>query len=63
MAASIGGHHYVGRLGHLLQELAPHDGPAAGLRIVTLGAFAISTGGEHMGPARWSRPKVQQLFK
>jgi DNA-binding SARP family transcriptional activator len=33
------------------------------LRIVTLGGFAISTGREHIGTARWSRPKVQQLFK
>src|SRR5919204_2340682 len=63
MAASMGGHHYAGRLGNLLQELAPYDGPATGLRIVTLGGFAISTGGEHLGTARWGRPKVQQLFK
>jgi DNA-binding SARP family transcriptional activator len=33
------------------------------LRIVTLGGFAISLGGEHLGTARWGRPKVQQLFK
>ena len=63
IAASMGAHHHAVRLGHLLQELAPHDGPAAGLRIVTLGGFAISTGGEHIGTARWGRPKVQQLFK
>src|SRR5919198_5741640 len=70
MAVSMGGHHYAGRLGnlrhwswHRTQELAPYDGPAAGLRIVTLGGFAISTGGAHIGTARWGRPKVQQLFK
>ncbi|HKO23122.1 MAG TPA: winged helix-turn-helix domain-containing protein, partial [Chloroflexota bacterium] len=63
MAASMGGHPQAERLGHLLQEPAPHDGPATGLRIVTLGAFAISTGREHIGPARWGRPKVQKLFK
>ena len=63
MAASMGGHHYAGRLGHLLQELALYDGPAVGLRIVTLGGFAISIDGEHIGTARWGRPKVQQLFK
>src|ERR671933_2154579 len=70
MAVSMGGHHYAGRLGnlrhwswHRTRELAPYDGPAAGLRIVTLGGFAISTGGAHIGTARWSRPKVQQLFK
>jgi LuxR family transcriptional regulator, maltose regulon positive regulatory protein len=63
MAASMGGHHYAGRLGHPLQELAPYDSPAAGLRIVTLGGFAISTGEQHIGTARWGRPKVQQLFK
>jgi LuxR family transcriptional regulator, maltose regulon positive regulatory protein len=63
MAASMGGHHNAGRLGHLLQERTPYDGPAAGLHIVTLGGFAVSTGGEHIGHARWHRPKVQQLFK
>ena len=60
MAASMGGHHHVGRLGHLLQELALYDGPAVGLRIVTLGGFAISLGGEHIGTAGWGRPKVQR---
>ena len=59
MAASIGAHHHAGRLGHL----PPYDGPATGLRIVTLGGFAISTGGGHIGTARWGRSKVQQLFK
>src|ERR687886_1338679 len=63
MAASMGGHHHAGRLGHLLQELALYDSPAAGLRIVTLGGFAISIRGEHIGNARWGRPKVQKLFK
>src|SRR5919201_1215724 len=63
MAASMGGHHHAGRLGHLLQELALYDGPAVGLRIVTLGGFAISIDGEHIGNARWGRPKVQQLFR
>jgi hypothetical protein len=63
MAASMGGHHNAGRLGHLLQERTPYDGPAAGLHIVTLGGFAISIDGEHIGHARWGRPKVQQLFR
>jgi LuxR family transcriptional regulator, maltose regulon positive regulatory protein len=63
MPASTGGHEYAGRLGHLLQELAPRDGPAARLHIVTLGRFAVFLAGEHISTARWDRPKVQKLFK
>jgi DNA-binding SARP family transcriptional activator len=59
----MGGHEYAGRLGHLLQELAPRDGLAARLDIVTLGRFAVFLAGEHIGTARWDRPKVQKLFK
>jgi DNA-binding SARP family transcriptional activator len=57
------GHEYVGRLGKLLQELAPRDGFAARLHVVTLGRFALFLAGEHIGTARWDRPKVQKLFK
>jgi LuxR family transcriptional regulator, maltose regulon positive regulatory protein len=63
MSASMGGHEYAGRLGKLLQELAPRDGPAARLHVVTLGRFALFLAGEHIGTARWDRPKVQKLFK
>jgi DNA-binding SARP family transcriptional activator len=59
----MGGHEYAGRLGHLLQELAPRDGLATRLHIVTLGRFAVFLAGEHIGSARWDRPKVQKLFK
>jgi DNA-binding SARP family transcriptional activator len=44
-------------------RVVPRDGPATGLHIVTLGGFAIYIAGEHIGTARWDRPKVQQLFK
>src|SRR5205085_3569592 len=63
MPASMDGHEYAGRLGNLLQELVSRDGPAARLHIVTLGRFALSITGEHIGTARWDRPKVQKLFK
>ena len=63
MPASGGGHEYAGRLGNLLQELAPRDGLAAHLHIVSLGRFAVFLAGEHISNARWDRPKVQQLFK
>src|SRR5919199_5909094 len=63
MPAATGTHEYVGRPSNLLQELAPRDGPAARLHIVTLGRFALSITGEHIGTARWDRPKVQKLFK
>ena len=57
MPASMDGHEYAGRLGNLLQELVSRDGPAARLHIVTLGRFALSITGEHIGTARWDRPK------
>jgi LuxR family transcriptional regulator, maltose regulon positive regulatory protein len=63
MPASGGGHHDAGRLGNLLQELAPRDGLAARLHVVTLGRFADFLAGEHLGTACWDRPKVQKLFK
>src|SRR5438067_758772 len=63
MPASMGGHEYAGRLGNLLQDLAPRDGLAARLHIVTLGRFALFQDEEHIGSARWDRPKVQKLFK
>jgi LuxR family transcriptional regulator, maltose regulon positive regulatory protein len=63
MPASTGRHEYAGHLGNLLQELAPRDGLAARLHIVTLGRFAVFQAGEHIGTARWDRPKVQKLFK
>jgi DNA-binding SARP family transcriptional activator len=63
MPASGGGHEYARRLDNLLQELAPCDGPAARLHVVTLGRFAVFLAGEHIGTARWDRPKVQKLFK
>jgi LuxR family maltose regulon positive regulatory protein len=59
----MGSHEYAGRLDNLLQELAPRDGPAAQLHVVTLGRFALFLAGEHIGTARWDRPKVQKLFK
>jgi DNA-binding SARP family transcriptional activator len=59
----MGGHEYAGRLANLLQELAPRDGLAARLDIVTLGRFAVFLAGEHIDTARWDRPKVQKLFK
>ena len=63
MPASTGGHEYAGCLGNLLQELAPRDGLAARLHVVTLGRFAVFLAGQHISNARWGRPKVQQLFK
>jgi len=63
MSASTGADEYTGRLSNLLQELAPRDGPAARLHVVTLGHFALFLAGEHIGSARWNRPKVQKLFK
>src|SRR5918911_2756006 len=63
MPASGGGHDYAGRLGNLLQELAPRDGLATRLHIVTLGRFAVFLAGEPISTARWDRPKVQKLFK
>jgi hypothetical protein len=59
----MGGHEYTGRLANLLQELAPRDGLAMGLHVVTLGRFAVFLAGEHISNARWERPKVQKLFK
>ena len=63
MPASGSGHHDAGHLGHLLQELAPRDGLAARLHVVTLGRFAVFLAGQHISNARWDRPKVQKLFK
>jgi LuxR family transcriptional regulator, maltose regulon positive regulatory protein len=63
MPASGDGHEYAGRLGNLLQELAPRDSPAARLHLVTLGRFAVFLAGEHISNTRWDRPKVQKLFK
>jgi LuxR family maltose regulon positive regulatory protein len=65
MAASMGAHHYAGHVGNLLQvqELAPRDGLAARLHVLTLGRFAVFLAREHIGTARWDRPKVQKLFK
>lgn len=48
----------------LRRRLAPTvKGRRAGLRIVTLGRFALSIDGEEIADARWGRPKVKLLFK
>jgi DNA-binding SARP family transcriptional activator len=63
MPASTGGHEYAAHMGNFLEELAPRDGLALRLHVVTLGRFAVFLAREHISTARWDRPKAQKLFK